>query len=125
VDLVGRDVDEIALRDGAVLAVDGHDPPTRGDVVELVGRMGVRVDVPAAGHLELVHQFEVPPVGDLLHLPGFEQPPHRHGAVVLDDRLHVLDAAHVHRSAPSRSMRRRGAPLVHWFPASLSRGRAQ
>ena len=61
-------------------------PRPDGDVIELVGRVVVRVDEPAARDLELAHELEVPALGDVEHLARVHQPPHGHGAVVLDDR---------------------------------------
>src|SRR5215472_15677765 len=98
VHLVGRDVHEVALFDLALLAVDHHDPASRRDVIELVRRVRVRVDETTAGDLELAHQLEEPPVRDLLHLARVHEPPHGHGAVVLDDRRHLFDRPDVHRS---------------------------
>src|SRR3977135_371203 len=80
---------------------------------------GVGVEVgwtgPAAPRpLELADELEEAAVGDLLHLAWVHQPPHRHGAVVLHDRLHVLDRAHVHRHPPYTdghvSVEQRAAP---------------
>ena len=65
-------------------------------VVELVGRVGVGVDVAAALHHEFVDQLQEAAVGRLLHLPRVHHPPHRDGAVVLDDGGDVLDVAYVH-----------------------------
>ena len=96
---VRRDVHEVALRDLALLAVDHHDPAARGDVIELVRRVRVRVDQAAARDLELAHQLEEAAVGDVLHLARVDEPPHRDGAVVLDDRRHLLDRPHVHRTS--------------------------
>ena len=59
VDEVRRDVHEVALRDLALLAVDRHDPAARGDVIELVRRVRVRVDETAARDLELADELEV------------------------------------------------------------------
>src|SRR5439155_17036080 len=92
-----RDVHEVALDDLALFALDDHDPPARRDVIELMGRVVVRVDLAAARHLELAHQLEETAVGDLLHLPRPHQPPHGHGAVVLDLGLDLFDRPHVHR----------------------------
>ena len=93
---VGRDVHEVALADLALLAVDHHPAATRRDVIELVGRVTVRVDLAAALHLELADELEEPALGDVSHLAGLDQPPHRHRAVVLDDRRHLFDRSHVH-----------------------------
>ena len=75
---------------------DGHDPPAPEHVVELVGGVGVRVDIASALHLELVDQLEEATVGGLLDLAGLHHPPHRHRAVVLDDGGDVFDVAYVH-----------------------------
>ena len=95
---VGRDVHEVALLDLPLLPVDHHDPAPGGDVIELVGRVRVRIDQPAARNLELADELEEATVGDLLHLARVHEPPHGHGAVVLDDRRHLFDRPHVHRS---------------------------
>ncbi len=96
VHLVGRDVDEVALGDLPVLAVDRHDPLAVHHVIELVGRVGVRVDQASTRDLELVDQLQEATVGDVLELAGLDHPPDRNGAVVLDDRRLGLNAAHVH-----------------------------
>ena len=62
----------------------------------------VRVDEPAARDLELAHELEVAALGDVEHLARVHQPPHGHGAVVLDDRLDVLDRPHVHGRTSTR-----------------------
>src|SRR5262249_31577484 len=103
---VGRDVDEVALLDLALFAVDHHDAAPRGHVIELVRRVRVRIDEAAARDLELAHQLEEPAVGDLLHLARVHEPPHGNGAVVLDDRRHLFDRPHVHRSLPRRMLTR-------------------
>ena len=94
---VRRDVHEVALADLALLAVDRHDPAAGGHVIELVRRVLVRVDEPAARDLELADELEVPALGDVEHLARVDEPPHGHGAVVLDDRLDFFDRPHVHR----------------------------
>src|SRR5260370_30206898 len=76
------DVYEVALADLAIFARDGHDPPARGDVIELVGRMVMRVDESATGNLELAHELEMPAFGDVEHLARAHQPPHGDRAVV-------------------------------------------
>ena len=73
-------------RDLALFAVDRHDPAAGGHVIELVRRVVVRVDEPAARDLELAHELEVAALGDVEHLARVHEPPHGHGAVVLDDR---------------------------------------
>src|SRR5512132_129544 len=65
---VGRDVHEVTLLDLALLPVDRHDPPPRGDVIELVSRVRVRVDEAAARNIELADELEEAAVVDLLHL---------------------------------------------------------
>jgi hypothetical protein len=93
---VRRDVHEVALGDLALLTVDRHEATAGGDVVELVRRVGVRVDEPAACDLELADELEVTAVGDVLELAGVHEPPDRHRAVVLDDRRDIFDRPHVH-----------------------------
>src|SRR5207245_2991507 len=100
VDRVRWDVHEIALADFAVLTFDGHDAAAGCHVIELVRRVGVRVDIPTTRHLELAHQLEITAVGDVFHLAWRDQPPHGHGSVVLDDRSDVLDRANVHPPTP-------------------------
>ena len=85
-------------------------PRPDGDVIELVRRVVVRVDEPAARDLELADELEVPALGDVEHLPRVHQPPHGHGAVVLDDRLDVLDRPHVHFVTSAPAMRLRLTP---------------
>ena len=80
----------------ALFAGDHHDPLAGGHVIELVGRVTVRIDQPATGHLELAHELQVPAGGDLVHLPRADEPPHRHGAVVLHDGSDLLDRTDVH-----------------------------
>ena len=87
---------EVTLRDLAVFAFDRHDPASGGDVIELVRRVVVRVDVSAARDLELAHELEVTALGDLEHLARLDEPPHGHGSVVLDDGLDVLDRPDIH-----------------------------
>jgi len=89
-------VHEVALADLALFALDRHQAAAGGHVIELVGGVVVRVDEAAAFHFELRHELEVAALGDLEHLARVHQPPHRHGAVVLDDRSHFLDRPHVH-----------------------------
>src|SRR5207247_9318186 len=96
VTLVGRAVSPVSLADLALLDVDRRPPATRRDVIELVGPVTVRVDLAAALHLELADELEDPALGDVSHLAGLDQPPHRHRAVVLDDRRHLFDRSHVH-----------------------------
>src|SRR5260370_5856772 len=55
---VGRDVHEVTLLDLPLLPVDHHDPAPGGDVIELVGRVRVRIDEAAARNLELADQLE-------------------------------------------------------------------
>src|SRR5205085_9547874 len=55
----GRDVHEVTLRDHPLLALDLHDPAPRCDVIELVRRVVVRIDIAAAGDFELADEFEV------------------------------------------------------------------
>ena len=56
----------------------------------------MRIDEPTTRDLELADELEEAAVGDVLHLARVDEPPHRDGAVVLDDRLDVLDRPHVH-----------------------------
>ena len=85
-----------------LLALDLHDPAPGRHVIELVGRVVVRIDVAASGDLELAHELEVTSLGDLEHLPRLHEPPDGHRAVVLDDRRDVLDRPDVHvRNATS------------------------
>src|SRR5207247_8023285 len=62
-----------------------------------------RSDESASCDLEFAHELEVSAFGDVEHLTRAHQPPHGNGAVVLDDRLDVLDRPHVHfvTSAPA------------------------
>ena len=84
-------------------------PRPDGDVIELVRRVLVRVDEPAARDLELADELEVAALGDVEHLARVHEPPHGHGAVVLDDRLDVFDRPHVHcvNLPPLRKLTRR------------------
>src|SRR5580704_3856129 len=58
VHLVRRDIHEVPLGDVPLLAVDDHQALAVQHIVELVGRVGMRVDGAAAKDLELVDQLE-------------------------------------------------------------------
>lgn len=94
---VRRDVHEVALTDLSGLALDFHDAATRGDVIELVRGVVMRVDVPAARDLELTHEFEMAALGDVEHLAWVDEPPDGHCPVVLDHGFDVFDRSNVHR----------------------------
>ena len=106
---VGGDVDEIALLDLSTFILDRHQATTVEDVVELVGRVGVRVDSTSAHDFELVDQFEKAAVGDLFHLADFTI--HQTGTVPLCSTI-----------GASSSMLRTSIPIptscsLHWILA--------
>jgi hypothetical protein len=60
--------------------------------------MGVREHLAADRDLELVGELELAAVGQVEHLPRLDEPPDRHGAVVLHLGLDLCDVADIHRT---------------------------
>src|SRR5262245_58948102 len=80
---VGRNLHQVALPYLLRLALDHHDPAAGEHVIELEGRMAVRVNLAAADHFELADQLEVTPKRLIAHLTRLIEPPDRHGALML------------------------------------------
>src|SRR5215467_6335945 len=88
VHLVRRDIHQVTLTDLPALVADDHLTPPVENVIELVRRMGMRVDRTAAGDLELVDKLQRPTCGKFTHTARRHEIPNRSGPIVLHDRLY-------------------------------------
>src|SRR5262249_18624305 len=107
---VGRDLHEVALPDLGRFVPDGHDPASGDHVVELEGRVLVRMHLAAGHHLELADQLEMAAERLGPHLARLEQPPDGHGALMLGRGLDLLDRPDIHGQISSKGAGACGGP---------------
>src|SRR5260370_42232260 len=88
VHLVRRNIDQVSLADFLNFLPDYHLPLTVEDIVELVGRVSMRIYRAATNYLEFVYEFQRSASSLSAHGARRHEIPDRGSAIVLGSRLY-------------------------------------